>query len=410
MPRTIRDLMPKDLEFQMFVLDELADDLIARGADVLKLTIGVSELAMPQIVLERMVDKLRNPEFVRRVYPEGLPELREAIAEFYNRRHGADVRAAHVIVNTGSSPIFRNIFQLLSGPDYEIMIPRPYYALYLYCAKLAGAKVKFYDIDIDTKRVDMDSFRRSFSPERTSLVVINSPGNPVGNIVNVDEMREIYEIVNRQAYILNDEIYNNTMFYEEFHSPLAVLPEQKDITIVTNSFSKGYRMYTKRIGFALLPEELQTNLRVIQQHTLLCTDPCYQDGMIAALGDEESPEELTNIYRSRAEYTTERLAGTGCEPIAAEGGFYAILRCAQWCTARGFSSSKELARDILNRAHVAVVPGTDFGVPNDLRLAFCNDRYNEGIDRLQSYFTSTVRDERPSVMQDTLVATAGAGG
>lgn len=408
MPRTIRDLMPKDLEFQMFVLDELADELIAQGRDVLKLTIGVSELAMPQNVLERMIDRLKDRDFVRRVYPEGLPELREAIAGFYNRRHKTDVRAANVIVNTGSSPIFRNIFQLLSGSNYEIMIPRPYYALYLYCAKLAGAKVKFYDIDINTKRVDMDSFRRNFSPKRTSLVVINSPGNPVGNIVNIDEMRKIYDIVDRQAYILNDEIYNNTLFYDEFHSPLAVLPEQKDITIVTNSFSKGYRMYTKRVGYALLPEELQINLRVIQQHTLLCTDPCYQDGMIAALEDEESPRELTSIYRSRAEYTSAQLAGTGCEPIAAEGGFYAILRCAQWCGARGFASSKELARDILNKAHVAVVPGTDFGVPHDLRLAFCNNRYNEGIDRLRGYFTASVVAKKSSALADTALATAGA--
>ncbi len=409
MPRSIRDLMPKDLEFQMFVLDELADELIEQGADVLKLTIGVTELAMPQSVLERMVDKLKDPQFVRRVYPEGLPELREAIARFYNRRHRAGVSAAHVIVNTGSSPIFRNLFQLLSGPEYEIMIPRPYYALYLYCATLAGAKIKFYDIDIDTKRVDMDSFRRNFSPERTSLVVINSPGNPLGNVVTPDEMREIYAIVDRQAYVLNDEIYNNTLFYEKFHSPLAMLPEQRDITIVTNSFSKGYRMYTKRIGFAILPEELQTNLRVMQQHTLLCTDPCYQYGMIAALGDEESPEQLTNVYRARAEYTVQRLAGTGCEPVAAEGGFYAMLRCGQWNAARGFASSKELARDILERVHVAVVPGTDFGMPDGLRLAFCNERYNEGIDRLQAYFTATVADRRSPRMQAAVVNGAGAG-
>ena len=389
MPRTIRDLMPTDLEFQMFVLDELADILIEKGADVLKLTIGVTELPMPDAVLERMVSKLHDPGFVRRVYPEGLPELREAISGFYNRRYGAGVTAANVIVNTGSSPIFRNLFQLLSGPEYEIMIPRPYYALYLYCATLAGAKVAFYDIDVDTKRVDMDSFRRNFSPERTSLVVINSPGNPLGNIVTFDEMREIYEIVDRQAYVLNDEIYNNTQFYQEFRTPLEALPEHKDITIVTNSFSKGYRMYTKRVGFAILPEELQINLRVIQQHTLLCTDPCYQYGMIEALGDEESVEELNRTYRSRAEYTTQRLAGTGCTPVAAEGGFYAMLRCGQWNADHGFESSKELARDILESVHVAVVPGTDFGVPDDLRLAFCHDRYNEGIDRLRDYFTST---------------------
>lgn len=79
--------MPLDLEFQMFVLDELADELIAEGADVLKLTIGVSELPMPRNVLDRMTAKLNDPDFVRRVYPEGLPELRDAIAAFYNRRY-----------------------------------------------------------------------------------------------------------------------------------------------------------------------------------------------------------------------------------------------------------------------------------------------------------------------------------
>lgn len=388
MPKIIKDFMPGDLEFQMFVLDELADELIAEGADVLKLTIGVTDLFMPDVVLERMIEKLRDPEFVRRVYPEGLPELREAIAQFYNHRYHADTTIDNVIVNTGSSPIFRNIFQLLSGPEYEIMIPRPYYALYMYCATLAGATIKFYDIDIDTKRIDMDSFRRNFSPEVTSLVVVNSPGNPVGNIVTPDELREIYDIVDGRAYVLNDEIYNNTMFYEDFHSPLELFPERKDMTIVTNSFSKGFRMYTKRIGFAILPTELQTNLRVIQQHTLLCTDPCYQYGMIAALEDEDSPRELMNVFKDRAEYTTTRLTGTRCTPIGSEGGFYAILRCEEWNKALGFPTSKELARDILEKVHVAVVPGTDFGIPQDLRLAFCNDRYNEGIDRLHDYFSS----------------------
>ena len=406
-PLTIRDLMPTDLEFQMFVLDELADDLIEReNADVIKLTIGVSELPMPEVVLEDMIDKLRDPDFVRRVYPEGLPELREAIANFYNRSHKTDVSADNVIVNTGSSPIFRNIFQLLSGPEFEIMIPRPYYALYLYCATLAGATVKFYDIDVNTKRVDMDSFRRNFSPEKTSLVVINSPGNPIGNIVTPEEMREMYEIIDGNAYVLNDEIYNNTMFYDEFHSPLELFPEYRDHTIVTNSFSKGYRMYTKRIGFAILPEELQKNLRVIQQHTLLCTDPVYQHGMIAALEDEVGPDELMRTYRSRAEYTTESLRGTGCEPIAAEGGFYAMLRCQDWNNAHGFASSKELARDILKKVHVAVVPGTDFGVPHDLRLAFCNDRYNDGIDRLRDYFTAAT--DQSSEVQQPVEAVARA--
>ena len=372
----------------MFVLDELSDELLEQGKDVIKLTIGVPELPTPQPVLDRIVEALADPDHVRRVYPEGLPELREAIADYYNTKYKADTSSDHVIVNTGTSPIFRNIFQLVSGQGSEILLPRPYYALYLYCATLANATVTCYDINLDTKRVDMDSFRRNFSPERTSLVVVNSPGNPIGNVVQPDELREMYKIVDHQAYILNDEIYNNCVFHDEFQSPLELLPDDKDVTIVTNSFSKGFRMYTKRVGFAILPEELQVNLRVMQQHTLLCTDPCYQYGMIAALEDEESPAELAALYKSRAEYSTRQLKQTGCEPIDAEGGFYAVLRCEDWNRNHGFASSKELARDILARAHVAVVPGTDFGIPQDLRLAFCNDRYNEGIDRLRRYFSS----------------------
>jgi aspartate/methionine/tyrosine aminotransferase len=388
MPKPINNFMPSDLEFQMFVLDEHADTLIDQGKDVLKLTIGVPELPTPQVVLDRIVDVLNDPDFVRRVYPEGLPELREAIASYYNNVSKADVSKDNIIVSTGTSPIFRNIFQLVSGQGREILLPRPYYALYVYCATLANATIKFYDVDPITMRVDMDSFRENFSAERTSLVVVNSPGNPLGNIVNPDELRQIYEIVDRQAYILNDEIYRNCLFYEDFKSPLEILPEYNDITIVTNSFSKGFRMYTKRVGFAIMPQELQVNLRVMQQHTLLCTDPCYQYGMIAALDDHESPAELAGVYKNRAEYTTKQLLETGCEPIAAEGGFYAVLRCAEWNESHGFDSSKELAHDILNKANVAVVPGTDFGIPQDLRLAFCNNRYDEGIDRLKAYFCS----------------------
>ena len=106
----------------MFVLDELADELAAQGADVLKLTIGVPDLPTPKAVLDRIMEKLVDPDFVRRVYPEGLPELREAIAAHYHRRYRADVSMDNIIINTGTSPLFRNIFQLVTSPGQEILI------------------------------------------------------------------------------------------------------------------------------------------------------------------------------------------------------------------------------------------------------------------------------------------------
>src|SRR3954447_14058706 len=109
----VRSLPPEQLEFQMFVMDELADAAAARGEDVIKLTIGITDLPPPPRVVEAITRKARDLAFTRQVYPEGLPALRVAVANYYNAQFGAGVDAGHVIVNTGTSPLFRNLFHLL---------------------------------------------------------------------------------------------------------------------------------------------------------------------------------------------------------------------------------------------------------------------------------------------------------
>jgi aspartate aminotransferase len=268
------------------------------------------------------------------------------------------------------------------------MLPRPYYCLYLLSAALVDLNVKFYDIDPFTGRLDFQSFVKNYSPTDTCAVIINSPGNPLGNVLQEQEIRAIYEYVNAQSFVVLDEIYNNTCFYENYLSPFSYLdPQLLKTTIITNGFSKAFRMYTKRVGFALLPPSLQMPMRIIQQHTLLTHDPVTQLAMEEALKDRDSPRELTAIYKERAQYAFETLNGTACAPIEPHGGFYIVLDCDNWNRNQNFSTSKELARDILERTSVAVVPGTDFGIPQCLRLSFCNDRFNEAIDRLRDYFS-----------------------
>jgi aspartate/methionine/tyrosine aminotransferase len=404
MARNILHLPPGELEFQMFVMDELADAAVARGEDVIKLTIGITDLPAPKGVIDAIDRKVRDADFTRLVYPEGLPELRGAVARYYNAQFGAGVDAGHVIVNTGTSPLFRNLFQLLCRPGQEVLIPRPYYCLYKVCALLAGARVGFYDIDLETRRVDLDSFRRAFDPGRTAVVVINNPGNPAGNVLTRDEILAMYETVGDRAYVVNDEIYNNVCFYEPFTSPLSYLPESsRRVTVVTNSFSKGFRLYTKRVGFALLPDELLMPMRIVQQHTLLTHDPVTQYAMIEALADLESPRELCRVYRGRAEYATERLTGTGCRPVPADGGFYVVVDCDEWLRRGPIRDTVALARDLVARAGVATVPGTDFGAPRTLRLSLCNARFEEGIDRLADYFSAA-----PAARRRQGVAAGGA--
>jgi aspartate/methionine/tyrosine aminotransferase len=405
MVRVVQSLPRQELEFQMFVMDELADAALAHGEDVIKLTVGITDLPLPPRVLNAIAGRLRDPQANRLVYPEGLPALREAVARYYHEQYGAAVDAGHVIVHTGTSPIFRNLFQLLSRPGQEILIPRPFYSLYKVCALLAGARVTYYDIDLDTRRVDLASFRRAFAPDRTAVVVINNPGNPLGNVLTRDEVEQLYETVDGEAYVVNDEIYNNVCFYEPFVSPLSYLPEPaRRVTVVTNSFSKGFRFYTKRVGYALLPDEVVTPMRIVQQHTLLTHDPVTQYGMIEALADLESPRELTRVYRARAEYAHRRLLGTGCRPVPAEGGFYVLLDCAEWVHADRAPDGVALARDLVARARVATVPGTDFGAPHTLRLSLCSGRFEEAIDRLHAYFTveSPAEDAAAERQQDAV--------
>ena len=286
-----------------------------------------------------------------------------------------------------TSAIFRNLVQLACGPGQEIMLPLPYYPMYLVSAILVDAKVTFYNIDYKNSRVDMDSFRRAFDPDRTAMVVLNNPGNPLGNLLHKEEIIEINGIVGGHSFIVNDEVYNNCVFYQEYESPPSYLDERfQPNNIIINSFSKAFRMYTKRVGFAILPEPLIMPMRIMQQHTLLCSDPVNQWGMIEALKDEESPREVLEVYRTRAEYAYDTLHSVGCDPIQSFGGFYIVLDCNRWIRDHGMKDSKELAQDILYRVRVATVPGSDFGISNGLRLSFCNSRYNEAIDRLKDYF------------------------
>lgn len=381
--------LPKEqLEFQMFVMDELADAAIREGRDVIKLTIGISELPAPDPVLQVFSEKVYDLDTTRRVYPEGLPELRRSIADYYRQQFSVDCDAKQVIVNAGTSALFRNLFQLTCRQGQKILLPRPYYCLYLLSALLAGAKLTFYDIDPETMRLDLASFRQAYTPEDTAIVVLNSPGNPLGNVLTKDEVSAVNDIVAGRSLIVHDEIYNNVMFDGPYECPLSYLDRYRDVHIITNAFSKGFRMYTKRIGYAILPDSLTMPMRILQQHTLLTCDPVAQLGMVEALQDLDSPRALARLYAGRGDYTVDRLAETGCRPYRPAGGFYAVLDGSEWIRRHGMADAKDLARDILAKTGVSTVPGTDFGLPDTLRLSFCNDRYNEAIDRLRDYFSA----------------------
>jgi aspartate/methionine/tyrosine aminotransferase len=385
------DIPFRDVCFLMFVMDEMANEYEQVYDDVIRMTLGKSELPVSEVILREMQDALARFEKSKLVYPAGLPQLRSKIASMYSEMYGASVSSDNVVISVGTSSIFRNLFHLLLEEGDEALLPLPYYPLYQFSAMLARAKTRYYQIDTRAMTLDVDSFRENFT-DRTRLVVVNSPGNPLGNVLTKEELSAIDKIVDGRAVIISDETYGNVCFDAHFTSSMQ-LDNVRSTFIVTNSFSKGYRMYSRRVGYTIVPDELVTPLTVIQHHTLLTTDPVPQFGALAAIDHPEEVMHLASLYKTRRDYTVKEFeAVPNVRAIPAHGSFYLTLDCHDFIEEHGISDSLTLAQAIMKQTHVATVPGSDFGLPETLRLSYSSSRYEEGIDRLVQFFSTYERE------------------
>lgn len=384
----VDDIDFDSIEFLMFVLDEMAEKLSSDGVDVIKLTLGKAQEPLHPAIVAALIEAVRDPEKRNLVYPEGLPQLRQKIADWYTDM-GNQTFASSVLINTGTSPFFKDLFRLIITEGDEVLIPEPYYSVYYVCALLARAKVTTYAIDQESQKIDQADFLAKYNPGKTRFVVTCSPGNPYGNILSADDYQFIIDSTDDSTYIVADEIYRNTGFYGRVPSILDVADrEVLERVIVTNAFSKGFRMYASRVGFSILPKELLRPMRVLLQHTLLTTNPVEQFGCLEALNHLDEVDDLTRIYRERAKYVESAL-GTldGVEVVPPAGGFYVVVLCDKYCQSNNIVDSFELSKNILESTGVAVVPGSDFGVAMGIRLSLSSLRFTEAIDRLYNFFS-----------------------
>lgn len=380
-------------QFLMFVLDDMANHMeYEEGKKVIRMTLGKSELPLHKDIRQAMNNSIEDFKKSSLVYPGGLPKLKKELSKHYKEYYHVDIDEKNFIISPGTSAIFRNLFAILSASGDEVLIPRPYYSLYHFSALLSGASIKYYNIDTNTRKLDMYSFEKNFT-DKTKIVVINTPGNPLGNVLTDEELYEMDRFVDGRAVIINDEIYSN-VYFDEKNKSVMNLKDTKSVFITTNAFSKAYRMYSRRVGYCIVPDELIEPLTVIQHHTILTVDPIVQFGAIAALNNQNEVEELVSSYKARRDYTMKVLSGIKyMKPIYSEGGFYLTLDCKEYMEKYHYKTSLDLAVKILEEKSVAVVPGSDFGLPHTLRLSFSTPYYNEGIDLLKEFFDAGVKYE-----------------
>jgi len=361
-----------------------AKALEAQGREVIHLEIGEPDFATPAHIVEAAVQALRAGH-THYVPAAGIPELREAIAEYTSRTRRVKVSPSQVVITPGAKPImFFSILALAQAGD-EVIYPNPGFPIYESMINFVGARPVPIPLREEREfRCDVEELRSKVSP-RTRLIIINSPQNPTGGILRREDLEAIAELaLDGDLMVLSDEVYEH-IIYDQEHVSFYRLPDVQEHTILLNGFSKTYAMTGWRIGYGVMPEALAAQMTKLMVNSNSCTAAFSQYAGIEALkGPQDSVGKMVVAFRERRQVIVEGLnaiPGISCTKTA--GAFYAFPNIK----GTGMSSS-ELERYLLNEAGVATLSGTSFGVYGQgyLRLSYANSIENiqKALERIDA--------------------------
>jgi aspartate/methionine/tyrosine aminotransferase len=364
---------------------ERAQELEREGARIIHLEVGEPDFDAPACVKEAACRALEDG-FTHYTHSLGLYELREAICEYYQKHYQVSVDPDQVIVTSGSSPAIFLVFASLLERQDEVIISDPHYACYPNFIRFVDGKAVTIPVyEKDGFQYRPEAIREKIGPQ-TKAVFINSPSNPTGNLLSADRMRQIAELTKCEQcpYIVSDEIYHGLVYEGQAQSIL----EFSDHAFVLNGFSKQFAMTGLRLGYVIAPRMFIHPMKKLQQNFFISANAMVQQAGIAALkyaGDDVARMQKT--YNKRRLFMIQRLKEMGLGiTIEPTGAFYVFANAKHIS-----GDSYKLAFDILEKAHVGVSPGIDFGENGEgyLRFSYANSLENieEGMDRLQKYLT-----------------------
>lgn len=357
---------------------ERANELQRQGIDVIHLEVGEPDFDVPQCVNDATVGALEKSQ-THYTHSLGDFDLRQAIADFHHKEYGVNVDPNCIVVTSGSSPAILLALMALCEAGGEVIVSNPGYACYSnFILACNGVPVEV-PLKAETGfQFDVEAVRRAITP-KTRAIFINSPMNPTGTLLSEEVLSQMASL---GVPILSDEIYHGLVYNGKAHSIL----EYTNQAFVLNGFSKRFAMTGLRLGYVIAPQQYMRSLQILQQNLFICAPTLAQQAGISAMQNADSDVEIMrNTYNERRLYMIGRLREMGftihTEP---QGAFYIFA------DARRFTSdSYKFAFDILEKAHVGVTPGTDFGTNGEgfIRFSYANSLENikKGLDRLQKY-------------------------
>lgn len=316
----------------------------------------------------------------------GLLELRETISRRYKEKESIDYSpVSEIAVTVGAMEALYLTLLSLVNPGDEVIIPAPYYVNYKQMVEMCGGIPVIVDpSDRGTLLVNGEDIEKVITG-RTKIILLNSPANPSGRILSDRTIKKIAKLaIEKNLLVISDEVYRKLIYDGKPYLSIATLPGMKDNVIVINSLSKEFCMTGYRIGYVIGPEDVISAVVKLQENVAACAPLPSQYAAIEALGaDEDYSEHMIETFTRRRDTLYKELKeAEGIRVIKPEATFYAMVNIS----GLGYESSVQFAYDLLENAHVAVVPGVAYGniCKDFIRIAFTLDESKiiEGAKRI----------------------------
>jgi aspartate aminotransferase len=371
---------------------QAADQLKSKGVDVADFGAGEPDFPTPEHIKRAAVQALEENR-TKYTPVAGIPALRQAICEWHARELGSSYQPAECVVNVGGKHSIFNAVCALINPGDEVVIPAPYWVSYPDIVKYAGGKPVILETHADDNFVLRASALEKLLTPRTRMVIADSPSNPSGAVIPPEEYAKVLAACQRKGvWLLSDECYSHFTYGAAKPFSIASVPGSKNGLIVVGSFSKTFAMTGWRLGYVLAPQPLIAAITKLQsQSTSNPSSIAQYAGLAAMRGPMDSVATMLAEYARRRERILAGLrAISGVTCTAPQGAFYVFPNVSA-CYNAEMPNDMAVSKLLLEREHVAVVPGEAFGAPGHLRISYATsmDRIEEGLRRMSRFFAKT---------------------
>lgn len=350
-----------------------AKALKEQGHDVIGLGAGEPDFNTPEYILDAAKQAM-DAGYTKYTATSGIPGLLEAISRKLKRDNQLDYSTDEIIVTMGGKHALYLLFQVLLNEEDEVIIPAPYWVSYPEQVKLADGKpVILNTLEEKDFKVMPEDLEKAIT-DKTKALIINSPSNPTGMTYNKEELQQLGEIcLKHNILIISDEIYEKLIYSEDPHVSIAsISPELKKQTIVINGVSKSHSMTGWRIGFAAGNKEIIKAMSALASHSTSNPTSVAQYAALAAYdSDDTQVNEMKKEFSKRLDTIYEMINEIpGLECRKPKGAFYVFPNAIQAAKNNGFDTVDEWVAAILEEEKVALVPGSGFGSPDNVRLSY----------------------------------------